>query len=263
MSLSQAATVAVPQSAAVVAVEPDVTLAATTLAALTAVVTAAPGIAAAPPVVAAGMATVATTAGVMALPMIGYTCWKVFGSRAVTPAPTIKLATTGTVMPAKTSNTRTGPAVVMMMEEPAFKSILLKENGLATGWTQRNIMDRLIKQKPGINQMALAKRSGEVSMEIIVNRDEDGNPITNYEMFDPIHIGVMLVPFLALLIINPFPSNAFEPEIAMTPEMLNTLDSISSVVASSEKDFGGYTLPIVALTTLAAIISLLAGPVDE
>ena len=37
----------------------------------------------------------------------------------------------------------------------------------------------------------------------------------------------------------------------------------STLIASSAGDFGGYTIPIIGLGTLAAIIALLAGPVED
>jgi len=42
-----------------------------------------------------------------------------------------------------------------------------------------------------------------------------------------------------------------------------TLDTLSNAIAASSGDFGGYTIPIIGLGTLAAIIALLAGPVED
>ena len=37
----------------------------------------------------------------------------------------------------------------------------------------------------------------------------------------------------------------------------------ASLVASNAGDFGGYTLPIIGLSVLAATIGILAGPVED
>jgi len=54
---------------------------------------------------------------------------------------------------------------------------------------------------------------------------------------------------------------------AETPTMMadevTTLAQISEQLAGSAGDFGGYTIPIIGLGTLAAIIALLAGPVED
>lgn len=47
-------------------------------------------------------------------------------------------------------------------------------------------------------------RSSEVSMNAVTERDADGNPVTHYEMFDPIMLGIWLLPWMTLLITNPF-----------------------------------------------------------
>merc|ERR1711918_93682 len=47
-------------------------------------------------------------------------------------------------------------------------------------------------------------RSSEVSMSAVTERDADGNPVTHYEMFDVFWLGVVLTPWLALLVTNPF-----------------------------------------------------------
>jgi len=49
----------------------------------------------------------------------------------------------------------------------------------------------------------------------------------------------------------------------MMVEEVNALAQITEQLASNSGDFGGYTIPIIGLGTLAAIISLLAGPVAE
>jgi len=53
---------------------------------------------------------------------------------------------------------------------------------------------------------------------------------------------------------------------ATAPNMMidtTTLDVVSQQLAASSGDFGGYTIPIIGLGTLAAIIALLAGPVED
>jgi hypothetical protein len=37
----------------------------------------------------------------------------------------------------------------------------------------------------------------------------------------------------------------------------------TTLLATTANDFGGYTIPIIGLTILAATIFLLAGPVEE
>jgi hypothetical protein len=59
----------------------------------------------------------------------------------------------------------------------------------------------------GAGSAALAlhmRRSKKVSMNAVTERDADGNPVTHYEMFDPIYFVVVLLPYLALLVLNPF-----------------------------------------------------------
>jgi len=50
----------------------------------------------------------------------------------------------------------------------------------------------------------VAARSSDVSMSAVTRRDADGNPITNFEYFDAIWLGIALLPWLALLVTNPF-----------------------------------------------------------
>jgi hypothetical protein len=52
--------------------------------------------------------------------------------------------------------------------------------------------------------MPAAMRSSEVSMSAVTERDADGNPVTHFEMFDVFWIGIILVPWLTLLVANPF-----------------------------------------------------------
>ena len=44
---------------------------------------------------------------------------------------------------------------------------------------------------------------------------------------------------------------------------LPLVGSIGTAIAASAGDFGGYTIPIIGLGLLAAIIALLAGPVED
>jgi hypothetical protein len=44
---------------------------------------------------------------------------------------------------------------------------------------------------------------------------------------------------------------------------VSTLAVVGTTLAGEAEDFGGYTIPIVGLGLLAAIISLLAGPVED
>ena len=47
-------------------------------------------------------------------------------------------------------------------------------------------------------------RSSEAQMSAVTERDADGNPVTHFEMFDPVWLGITLTPWLALLVTNPF-----------------------------------------------------------
>ena len=49
----------------------------------------------------------------------------------------------------------------------------------------------------------------------------------------------------------------------MMVEEVTQLAQISQQLAASSNDFGGYTIPILGLGSLAAIIALLAGPVED
>jgi hypothetical protein len=42
-------------------------------------------------------------------------------------------------------------------------------------------------------------RAGPVIMSAVTERDADGNPVTHYEMIDPVYIGLIFVIFLAVL----------------------------------------------------------------
>ncbi|KAL1525453.1 hypothetical protein AB1Y20_020310 [Prymnesium parvum] len=49
----------------------------------------------------------------------------------------------------------------------------------------------------------------------------------------------------------------------MVVEELTALAQITEQLATNAGDFGGYTIPIIGLGTLAAVIALLAGPVED
>jgi len=45
--------------------------------------------------------------------------------------------------------------------------------------------------------------------------------------------------------------------------VVTAVSAASALLASNSGDFGGYTIPIIGLTVLAATIGLLAGPVED
>ena len=47
-------------------------------------------------------------------------------------------------------------------------------------------------------------RSSQVSMSAVTERDADGNPVTHYDMIDPIYLAIVAAPWLFLLVTNPF-----------------------------------------------------------
>ena len=49
----------------------------------------------------------------------------------------------------------------------------------------------------------------------------------------------------------------------MMAEEVTQLVQITQQIASSSSDFGGSTIPVLGLGSLAAIIALLAGPVED
>ena len=57
--------------------------------------------------------------------------------------------------------------------------------------------------QPRYTAPAPATRVSEVNM-LVTERDADGNPVTHAQMFDPIYYVVVLIPYLYLLIANPF-----------------------------------------------------------
>ena len=52
--------------------------------------------------------------------------------------------------------------------------------------------------------MPVAQRSAAPQMSAVTERDADGNPVTHYEMFDAIWMAIVLLPYTALLVTNPF-----------------------------------------------------------
>lgn len=44
----------------------------------------------------------------------------------------------------------------------------------------------------------------ELQMSAVTERDADGNPVTHYEMLDPIYLVIAATPWIALLATNPF-----------------------------------------------------------
>ena len=60
-------------------------------------------------------------------------------------------------------------------------------------------------------------------------------------------------------------SRAVAPSMMVeeTSTAVSTLASIGTAVAASAGDFGGYTIPIIGISLLVAIIGILAGPVEE
>ena len=58
--------------------------------------------------------------------------------------------------------------------------------------------------------------------------------------------------------------SAVAPTMMVEPSSaVSTLAVVGTTLAGEAEDFGGYTIPIVGLGLLAAIISLLAGPVED
>ena len=48
-----------------------------------------------------------------------------------------------------------------------------------------------------------------------------------------------------------------------TDMVMTSVAAAGTLIASSAGDFGGYTIPIIGLGLLAAIIGILAGPVED
>jgi len=45
--------------------------------------------------------------------------------------------------------------------------------------------------------------------------------------------------------------------------MVSVASSTGMLIAAAAGDFGGYTIPVIGLAVLAAIVALLAGPVED
>ena len=52
--------------------------------------------------------------------------------------------------------------------------------------------------------MPVAPRSAEPTMSAVTERDADGNPVTHFDMIDPIYLAIVSAPWLFLLVTNPF-----------------------------------------------------------
>ena len=57
---------------------------------------------------------------------------------------------------------------------------------------------------PTYAPLAPAARAPAAQMSAVTERDADGNPVTHFEMFDPIRLVVQILPWAALLAANPF-----------------------------------------------------------
>ena len=49
-----------------------------------------------------------------------------------------------------------------------------------------------------------AARTSGPEMNAVTEWDADGNPVTHYEMFDAIWLAIVILPWVALLVANPF-----------------------------------------------------------
>ena len=59
-------------------------------------------------------------------------------------------------------------------------------------------------------------------------------------------------------------ARATAPDMMMGEEVaLSSVAAAGTLLATSAGDFGGYTIPVIGLTVLAAIIGILAGPVED
>lgn len=63
---------------------------------------------------------------------------------------------------------------------------------------------KLAGARPTFAMPVTETRTVEPSMSAVTERDADGNPVTHYEMFDVFWLVVVMVPWLALLVTNPF-----------------------------------------------------------
>jgi len=57
---------------------------------------------------------------------------------------------------------------------------------------------------PTYAPLAPEARAPAAQMSAVTERDADGNPVTHFEMFDPIRLVVQILPWAALLAANPF-----------------------------------------------------------
>ena len=51
---------------------------------------------------------------------------------------------------------------------------------------------------------AAVARAPAASMSAVTEWDADGNPVTHFEMFDPLRAVIQLLPWITLLVLNPF-----------------------------------------------------------
>ena len=82
----------------------------------------------------------------------------------------------------------------------------------------------------------------------------------------------MLTPCLSLFpSLNTAPAQQATMSRAVAPSMVveeseavvTAVSAASSLIAAQAGDFGGYTIPVIGLGLLAAIIGILAGPVED
>lgn len=60
-------------------------------------------------------------------------------------------------------------------------------------------------------------------------------------------------------------SRAVAPSMVVeeSEAVVTAVSAASSLIAAQAGDFGGYTIPVIGLGLLAAIIGILAGPVED
>ena len=58
-------------------------------------------------------------------------------------------------------------------------------------------------------------------------------------------------------------ARAAAPDMMLEAEAMTSVQQISTLAASNAGEFGGYTIPIIGLALLGAIIGILAGPVED
>ena len=69
--------------------------------------------------------------------------------------------------------------------------------------------------------------------------------------------------FRAAPLAKPGMMRATAPDMMLEAPATQGVAAASQLIASSAGDFGGYTIPVIGLTLLAAIIGILAGPVED